>query len=95
MSLAEGFKQKRRQNYLDNKSRMKNNHLLKRFGITYEEYQQMLAEPNSKCAICGKTPERLRTLLCSSYNICIGFIEKNNLSLTNIDNYLKKYGGVP
>lgn len=103
-------KQKRRQDYLDNKSRMKNNHLLKKFGITYEEYQGMLVEQGGKCAICGKTPEengkmlavdhchktkQLRSLLCSSCNICIGFIEKNNLSLTNIDNYLKKYGGVP
>ena len=56
--------------------------------------------------ICGKTPEengkmlavdhnhitgKNRALLCSSCNICIGFIEKNGLDINIISKYISKY----
>jgi len=32
-----------------------------------------------------------RAILCSSCNICIGFIEKNNLDIDKIKNYINKF----
>jgi len=76
------------------------------FGITYDDYIQILNEQEGKCAICGKTEEengkmlavdhchetnKNRELLCLSCNICIGFIEKNNLNIDDVKNYINKH----
>ena len=92
--------------YNKNKIRMKNNKLKKDFGITYDDYIQILNEQEGECVICGKTEEengkmlavdhchetnKNRALLCSSCNILIGFIEKNKLDIEVIKNYLNTY----
>jgi hypothetical protein len=101
---TEEAKQKRHQKYENNKERCKNNKLRRKFGITYEQYKRLLLKQNNGCAICGRTPEEngkclavdhchktneIRSLLCSSCNLCIGFIEKNNIPINKIINYLK------
>lgn len=63
----------------------KQNELRRRFGISLAEYEQMLAEQDGKCAICGQKDEwfslavdhchntkRIRGLLCSQCNRGIG-----------------------
>lgn len=92
----EEYYKKRKEKYVDRKLR-------KKFGISYEQYKKILDRQDGKCSICGKTPEenkkllavdhnhltgKNRGLLCSSCNICIGFIEKNKLSVNSISNYL-------
>ncbi|MBU2051427.1 MAG: endonuclease VII domain-containing protein [Gammaproteobacteria bacterium] len=67
------------------------NTVLKRGGITLEEYNQMFAKQNGCCAICGKHQSELknrlaidhnhetgeiRGLLCTSCNITLGWLEK-------------------
>lgn len=59
--------------------------LRKMYGITVEQYDQMLAEQNGGCALCGKPPEKkrlsvdhdhsngkVRGLLCRHCNFMIG-----------------------
>ena len=106
ISSTKEAKQKKKIDYLKNKTRAKNNHLMSRFGITYAKYQEMLVNQNHCCKICGKTEqengkmlavdhchrtEKIRSLLCSSCNICIGFIEKNKISIKAIEDYLENY----
>lgn len=95
----EDYYQKRKDKYIDRKLR-------KKYGISYDQYKEILKSQNSKCSICGKTPGenkkllavdhnhltgKNRGLLCSSCNICIGFIEKNDLSTESIAEYLKSH----
>lgn len=92
--------------YIRNKESYKDAKLKRSFGIGLSEYNSILKLQNGKCAICKKTEEqngkmlavdhchitgKNRDLLCSSCNICIGFIEKNNLDFQTIINYLKKH----
>lgn len=103
---TEAGKAVKKYDYIRNKLRQKNNKLKKDFGITYDEYTQILKEQEDKCAICGRTEEenkkmlavdhchktkKNRALLCSSCNICIGFIEKNNLDIDKIKEYINKH----
>lgn len=89
--------------YIRNKIKTKDTVLRRRFGISYEEYQTLLAKQNNCCAICKRSEKdnkkmlavdhchktnKIRALLCSSCNICLGFIEKNNLDIHNISAYL-------
>jgi hypothetical protein len=41
-----------REKYL---AKMKANNLLKRYGLTADDYEQLLAAQDGKCAICGMT----------------------------------------
>lgn len=92
--------------YMRNKRVYKNQHLMKRFGITLDEYENKLTQQSGGCAICQKTPEqnkkmlavdhdhitgKNRDLLCASCNILIGFIEKNKLDFSSISRYLSKH----
>lgn len=100
-------KEKRKTRYERNKKKLKNAKLLRNFGITLDRYDTILASQDYKCAICGKTAaenkkalavdhnhvtNETRGLLCSSCNICVGFIEKNHLDFSAILAYLQKYG---
>lgn len=93
----------RHNSYKRNREKVMDQKLQKKFGITLEQYKQILSSQGNKCAICGKTPEenkkmlavdhnhatnKNRGLLCSSCNICIGFIEKNKLDISAIRQYL-------
>lgn len=95
-----------KQRYVRNKESYKDAKLKRSFGIGLSEYNTIFKQQNGMCAICGKTEQqngkmlavdhchtsgKNRDLLCSSCNICIGFIEKNNLDFQTIINYLKKH----
>jgi len=89
-----------------NRIRQRNNRLKQKYGITYDEYKEILNEQNGRCAICGRNEEengkelavdhdhvtmKNRDLLCSSCNLVIGFFEKNNMDADKIKNYLNKH----
>lgn len=100
-------KEKRHDKYIRNKYRLINNNLIQKFGITHEDYMSILASQNNVCFICGRNElenkkrlavdhdhktNKIRSILCASCNLCIGFIEKNNIDTDSISRYCAKYG---
>lgn len=78
--------------------------LKRRFGISTEQYTQMLLKQNGCCAICKRdagifkrklsvdhnhTTGKVRELLCMKCNIQVGYIEKTAPVLDNITEYLR------
>lgn len=74
------------------------------FGITNEDYLQMLTSQHGKCAICTKTPEegiflcvdhdhktgKIRGLLCHRCNKLLGFAQDSVETLNEAISYLRK-----
>jgi len=74
----------------DNPEKIKNNELVKMFGITLEDYNRMLKDQDSCCKICGKhsdderqalavdhchTTGNIRGLLCKDCNTGLGLLK--------------------
>lgn len=81
--------------------------LKRKYGLTVEEYDEMLKKQNGGCAICGgknknnwnlavdhnhKTGKN-RELLCASCNIVLGVSYDNIQILEKAINYIKKHNG--
>lgn len=47
-----------------NRSWQRNYHLRRLYGISLTDYDQMVAERNGKCDICGRVPEGKRNQAC-------------------------------
>jgi hypothetical protein len=76
--------------------------LLTRYGITGEEYDEMLLSQFEKCAICAGTnvsgrrlsvdhnhkTGKVRGLLCNQCNLGLGYFYDNPTLLTNASQYL-------
>ena len=75
----------------------------KRYGITADEYWQMVTDQDDKCLICGyKDPKkklsidhdhatgRVRGLLCNHCNMAIGYLRDDPASILNAIIYLSK-----
>jgi hypothetical protein len=97
-------RKKGRKRYQTHKNEHKNNQLKNDFGISLNEYNEMLKQQNDKCAICGKSSEenkpmlavdhdhktnKVRGLLCSSCNNGLGRFFDNTEYLTNAIKYLQ------
>lgn len=76
--------------------------LKRKYGITYEEYEEMLAQQDGKCAICGQVDEwfalavdhchekgHVRGLLCSQCNRGLGLLKDSPELLERALEYLK------
>jgi len=80
--------------------------LKRHFGITVEEYKQMIVKQNGLCAICNqpeKNGNRIsldhdhktgknRELLCNNCNMGIGRLKESEEILLSAISYLKKHG---
>ena len=93
-----------RKRHQDNPERTKNNDLKRLYGITLNEYNQMLVEQENRCKTCGTTnpggkygkfmvdhchiTNKVRGLLCKSCNIALGEIKDNRQTLLNMLQYL-------
>ena len=111
-------KERKQQYYQDNKEkilelrkketkRIKNNHLIKRYGITLEEYQNMIKLQENKCYICNIYVEntkknylhvdhdhnsgKVRKLLCMSCNASLGLVKENKQTLFKMIDYLNEH----
>ena len=89
------------------KLRTKHNHLVKRYGITIEQYENMLDIQKSKCYICdtfvdntknnylhvdhNHTTGKVRKLLCMGCNASLGLIKENKNTLLKMIEYLKEH----
>lgn len=111
-------KQKKQEYYINNKERIlelrrkqkertKNNHLIKRYGITIEQYDSMLKKQNNKCYICetyventkknrlhvdhDHTTGKVRKLLCMSCNSSLGLIKESEFILKKMIEYINEH----
>jgi hypothetical protein len=96
-----------RKRHQDNPERTKNNDLKRLYGITLNEYNQMLADQNYKCITCGTTEPggkhgkfmvdhshitgKVRGLLCKRCNIALGEVGDNIQTLQKMIEYLNAY----
>ena len=90
-------------NYKKQRERWIRDGLRKNFGMTYDEYKNLLETQGGKCAICSKTPKenkkmlgvdhdhktnKVRGILCSTCNQGIGLFHDNIEHLANAIKYL-------
>lgn len=96
----------RAKNY-DNYRKTERSREMKKYGITLEKYEEMLAQQNNYCAICKRdksfslysrlcvdhnhTTEQVRQLLCTGCNTLIGSAKENEQTLFAAIKYLKKH----
>jgi hypothetical protein len=77
-----------------------------RYGITQEQYEEMLSEQNGGCAICGITEAtngrrlavdhdhqtgEVRGLLCNNCNVAVGIIENSKLKGSDLIGAIYNY----
>jgi hypothetical protein len=83
-------------------------HLEYKYGLTIEDYEQMLVDQEHKCAICGieekyaenarlcvdhdHTTGEVRALLCKKCNQAIGLFQDNPEFCESAGRYLRKHG---
>lgn len=95
-----------KETYNKYKLKHRNKHLMKKFGITNEQYEEMLKAQDGKCAICKTTEtgqyqyfsidhnhktNKIRELLCMSCNTILGHVKENKESLLQAIAYLEKH----
>lgn len=78
----------------------------KKYGLSLENYLELLARQNGNCKICSKShldcqykkldidhchkTQKIRGLLCGDCNRAIGLLKDNLVLVTNLAEYLKK-----
>ena len=94
--------QRRRRQRPEVKAREREGHLRRKFGITSETYDAMLAAQGGRCAICRRKPtagislhvdhehrtKRVRGLLCFKCNNALGDFKDDQMLLLNAVDYL-------
>lgn len=91
----------------NNKEKVLNKRYKERYGITYDEYCNMLKEQNHKCAICGvdevdsrskklcvdhdHETGKVRQLLCHNCNCGLGHFKDSLVGLSKALEYLIKH----
>lgn len=90
----------------ENPHRTKNNHLIKKYGITLEDHNKMFEGQNGVCAICKKPGDgrwkslcvdhchatgKIRSLLCRNCNMLLGQVGDDTQLLNNCIKYLNKH----
>ena len=78
------------------------------FGISVDQYNDILLLQDNKCAICGRTEEldgknfavdhdhktgKMRGILCKRCNLLLGKFENSTGNMEGAISYLQKYGG--
>lgn len=92
--------------YQNNKERVKERKLIKKYDLTLSEYKNLLAQQNNKCAICSvdletlslksihvdhcHDTERVRGILCHKCNIGLGHFTDDPNLLEKAILYLRK-----
>jgi hypothetical protein len=101
----ERFNENKRRSAKNNPDSCKNIQLRNKFGITLEEYKNILAKQKGCCAICGEKcrtgkdlavdhnhkTSKVRGLLCQGCNIGLGQFKESKIIFSNAIRYLKKH----
>jgi hypothetical protein len=80
----------------------KNHWLMRKYGLTREDYDLMLLKQNNCCAICERLMSRpcvdhnhetdeIRELLCDQCNVAIGLVREDVLIAKRLAEYLEKW----
>lgn len=93
---------------LENPDKVKHKRLMSAFGITLDQYNEMLAKQNHACAICGMTDQsnpkvfphvdhchatgKIRGILCSNCNMALGKFKDDTSLLYSAISYLQSRG---
>jgi hypothetical protein len=91
-----------------NRNRIRDNELKREFGITPEQYDNILASQNGHCLFCDKTPsgyknlivdhnhstDEIRGLVCAYHNVTIAHIEAHRENLNHFLSYIDTSLGV-
>lgn len=100
--VKEAEKKYRESNPEKVKLKMRKQALKRKYGMTMEDYEQMLKSQNGKCSICNEEKQetlcvdhdhntgKVRGLLCRHCNHVVGFAKDNIDILNNVINYLRK-----
>lgn len=84
-SYARAWARENPQRHKDNQRRA---HLKKKYGITEDQFNELVLSQEGRCAICGKVPKgrlhidhchdtgRIRGLLCTGCNTRLGWFER-------------------
>ena len=81
----------------------RNNHLQCRYGITLEDYDQMLEVQQGRCAVCSSKPQmkrlavdhnhstgKVRGLLCDRCNRALGLLNDDYQIAKSMESYLRE-----
>lgn len=93
--------------YENNKERVRENQMMKKYGVTVEQFNEMVSHQNNQCEICSKVMDgprepaidhchstgEVRGLLCINCNVAIGHMNDDTERLMNAIKYLEKYSG--
>jgi hypothetical protein len=96
-------------NNLENKTKFKKYqrvHRMKKYGLTPEQYNEMLIKQNNCCAICGRNQSELKQVLAVDHNhktgkvrglVCfkcnsgvIAYFDNNSVSIMKLASYFKR-----
>ena len=89
----------------EKKKSIRAKNLKKRYGISVEQYEQMLINQNYRCKICGSTDpghkkkhfsvdhchrtKKVRGLLCTSCNLALGYLKDDVTLLKSCIDYFQ------
>jgi hypothetical protein len=100
----ERIKQRSKDWYHNNKDRYRNGAMLRKYGITLDEYNSLREQQSYKCALCGKHEDenhqglvvdhshvtgKVRKLLCTSCNVGLGMFQDSPELLEKAAEYLR------
>lgn len=91
-----------RENRKRNPGAVKRNNLKQNYGLSLEQYEFLVAQQGSRCAICQKIPARLcvdhshstglvRSLLCSECNAALGLLQEDPARIRALADYAEKF----
>jgi hypothetical protein len=77
----------------------------KKYGLSVEDYLNIVTKQNNRCAICGREPKwgkklvldhnhktgKVRGMLCDLCNMLVGMRENNNNLFEKTDKYIKEH----
>jgi hypothetical protein len=104
----EKIDQKAKDWYNNNKDRSKANAILRKYGISIDDFNQMRESQQYRCAICGQGEEKfakglfidhchktgkVRKLLCANCNAAIGMLQDDPRLLMIAAEYIKEFNG--
>jgi hypothetical protein len=101
LNNKEKIHKRHKKHYLNNQDKIKESFIQRRYKLTKEQYIELLAKQNNKCAICNNTFTKtpfvdhdhitgvVRGLLCNKHNSLLGFANDNIEILNNAIKYLQ------